>query len=381
MVLELLIFSKCSFYRLPTTIYKEGSILPEKNTLYLPLDSSKQYSISIDGSTSSSGLVVSDLEHRFPLYLMNVIRDSNEELTYMEYTDSFIRLLESILKRKTVDGKNQIKYMEIESPFYNPKAGKESYQTLKSQFDRVVKLASTTYGVITYSTPPQAWKSWYLAPVKEKWGLKFNKSNKEEIRRYGVQYLESFDHVKNSADMKKNLDRATVGSFVSSGKTYGGFSKGDVWDALGIDRFFFGNKFIESEDTGETIINVGKEMAKTRKGVISHVFFCKEDDMDEIDSTINCVVKAYQAYLEDKGIKKELKDIPLYKFIYCQDISLNDNIRVLRNQISLGVFYTVTPININMMPDLYCSDMFKDGKPKATLRPSSKVLVVGYGHI
>lgn len=357
-------FLTCDFNRFKTDVGQPGSILPEPNKLDLWFDKNKQYTISIDGSSNSSGVVISDIASKFPLYIMNVIRDKSSEMAYFEYAEKFSVLLSNLLSKRTEEGRPTFKYAEVESPFYNPQQGKETYKVLKSQFDKTMHIISS-YGVTAFSTSPQAWKSWYLMPVKEEWNLKFNRSNKEEIKKYGLMLLKSYSHVKGDSKLYDKLCNATSSS---------GFKRGDIWDALGIDRFLFGSKLVSNETTGSTMISIGSEMLKTRKKVYVYTYPYNGNDMNAAEEQLKAVEQSYRVVhkLADSA------EVQRSGFVGSPDMSLEDNIKVMAAQVSVGIYYTIMNLTINIFPELYNRNMTDRDKNKNVLKPSSKILLVGY---
>lgn len=364
MIIEMFNFLTCDFYKFKTDVGQPGTMLPEPNKLVPWLDPKQQYTISIDGSSNSSGVVISEIQHKFPLYLMNVIRDSNVEMTYFEYADSFFVLLSNLLSRRTEDGRPAFRYAEVESAYSSFKRGVETYKVLKSQFDKTMKII-VNYGVTAFSTSPQAWKSWYLMPVKTEWNLKFNRSNKAEVRRYGIRYLESYSHIKNDPKLYEKLARAT---------SFDGFRKGDVWDALGIDRFLFGSKIVSSEATGSTVINIGTEMLKTRKKVYTYTFLYDKNNEEAMEEKLKSIEFKYRVAKkldEDANVQRN-------GFIGTSNMSLEDNIRVMAAQVPTGIYYAIMDLTINIIPELYNKNIIDRNENKNVLKPTSKILLVGH---
>lgn len=347
-----------------------GGFIPEPHKPVFAVEPNKTYMIAVDPGSISLGLVIADVENKYPLYCMNLLR-SDAEYGTNDFTEHFRVFLETLLQTKHATGEQVYKFIKVERPFFDNKRGADTYQVLKSLYDTCNNLGKL-YGCSVFQSPPQSWKSKYLTPVKYEWGLNLSKSNKQAIFRRGVEYLRQYPfYGVEGNSYTKNIE-AVINYYTSSSV------KKDWFDALGLMRVFF-----EDDYTTDGTIKVTPALPKTLKSVR---YYCLPYKADEPDDDV--IMKLASKPSGGKSVKTFSENKEYYStyltnafgrtpnvryFEYCPSISLKDNIRALVEFDNYGLFFSIVPIEISLFQELY-----KSNYPFKNISPSTVILLVGF---
>lgn len=310
----------------------------------IPLSQDSKYVLSIDIGTESLGFTIGDVLQNKPIYVGSFMR-GDSSLPYTVFINEFTLFLNYFLDRVNAN-KKVLAYLKIESPFYNPYAGKLSYQRLKSIFDQI-KNTCQYKGVYCYPCPPATWQSFYLGRVKEKYGIKLNKSNKKYIKMVGMDAHPSLVALK----------------------------KQDGFDALGLYYHFMA---VDYNDSG--LIHVTPSLERSLKKINYTVYPYKEVGTQKILSAQDYLNKTLEHQtnllnsniLNGQGTNNNNLNPQLVAFEFCQNLSIEDNIRALIN-FGDNVYYTVISPTVSVIKDLY---KIKTDIPQLTSK--TKLLIVGY---
>lgn len=349
------------------------SISNPMHILTIPLEEGvDDYLISIDPGTVSLGMTISNTKTKFPLYWINIQRDKvglpatptterilseDQDLFVSHFLIFFEHLLSSHYEPERK--KCRFKYLKIESPFVDRKKNTVTYAALKKVRDGAESLAKSV-GMYVYSTPPKSWESWYLSPYKALWGLNLNASNKDSIKRIGINFVKSV--------LEQTTNYLVQQNFQSFLIKYGPKeSKSDVFDAHGLACHFYEVDYSEND-----IVRVNPSMTRSHKNVVTAIFVYREKP----SLTEKCAQDIIQM------IKKRLegrynRPIETKQFVYCPDLSAEDNIKAMVEHVGDDLMYvSVTPVTVPMFVDLYTNVNFK-----SAINPKSILLIIGYREI
>lgn len=303
----------------------------------------KEFALVVDPSSTSAGVCIMDCTERKPRWMINFTRgieEMNDSSSMIDHFKEWLNFTLSVFKTEKV---GKITAVVCELPFIQP-GKQESGAVLKRTFNDI-KSISKAHGIRFISKPIQTWKSFYLEPVKHKYGIaKLNDSNKEYIRRRGEDRypgLVLLRGQKGSKDIKK-----TDGQ--------------DAFDALGIAECFLANDYNAS---GKLRISPGTKSYKSIQIEIKPAITnptAKQLGMDEM-------LKNLLDYHASLG-----KDRKLVEFEFCNKMSVEDNIKTCVEINEHDLYYSVVPISKEIMKDLY---RYGSSLPKISSR--TKVVVIG----
>lgn len=145
--------------------------------LNLTLNGNK-YAIAVDPSTSSSGIIVGNVETKYPEYMIALKRDrkSGKENDHTVYN----QLTYNVFDKWVNDNKNKIIAIKIEQPYKDPKQTYENYAKQMASFHVYTSIAKK-HGINCITVTAPKWRSYFLADYKTQLGLDLRKSNKKEV--------------------------------------------------------------------------------------------------------------------------------------------------------------------------------------------------------
>lgn len=151
-------------------IYSSESFPLEKFGIYLK---GERYAMAVDPSSSSTGIVIGNVETRKPAHIIAFKRDKDRAESHQDFIQKMYKLVDMWL---TVNA-GKIIAIKVEQPIKHPQQTPQSYATQKETFNVYVNLANR-HQIDKYITAYKSWAAAFLKPYKEKLGLNLNAKNK-----------------------------------------------------------------------------------------------------------------------------------------------------------------------------------------------------------
>ena len=137
-----------------------------------------KYAIAVDPSTSSSGIIVGNVETKMPEYMIAFQRDrkSGKENDHTVYNTICYNLFNQWVEVN----KDKIVAIKVEQPYKDPKQTYEDYAKQMASFHTYTSIAKR-HGINCIVVTAPKWRSHFLADYKAQLGLDLRKKNKKEV--------------------------------------------------------------------------------------------------------------------------------------------------------------------------------------------------------
>lgn len=137
-----------------------------------------KYAIAVDPSTSSSGIIIGNVETKDAEYLIALERDrkSGKEDDHTVYN----RTCYNLFNKWVEENKEKLLAIKVEQPFKDKKQTQENYAKQMASFNVFTSIARR-HGINCIVTTATKWRSLFLADYKVKLGLDLRKANKDVV--------------------------------------------------------------------------------------------------------------------------------------------------------------------------------------------------------